>query len=68
MSNHRKKHPHPRLLPPRTLWKRWYSSGAWHKQSVTLQENDEGKVVNGRVYSYHPTKGWRSRSVGGQAA
>jgi hypothetical protein len=43
-------------------------SGTWHKECVILQESDEGKVVDGRVYSYHPTKAWRSRAVGGQSA
>jgi len=68
MSTERKRHSHPRLVPPRTLWRRWFSSGTYQKKLVTLQNNDEGKVVDGRVYSYHPTKGWRARAVGAQAA
>lgn len=26
-------------------------------------QNDNGKIIDGRIYNYHPTKGWRSVSV-----
>jgi hypothetical protein len=59
MATARKKHPHPRLMPPKTVWKRWMDAGKAFKEKVGYIKGDEGRVIGTRLYSYHPTKGWR---------
>lgn len=58
----RLRHGHPALVPPR--WdKRLVKHGEydfrWEK--VRFHANDEGRVIDGRIYTYHPRKGWRAR-------
>lgn len=60
MATGRKRHAHPHLSPPRTIWKRWVSDGRNFKEAVTTERNDEGKIIDGRAFTYHPTKGWRN--------
>lgn len=65
MTTSRLKHAHPTLTPPRRdrkLRKKGVFDFYWEKGQT--HENDEGHVSNGRVYTYHPTKGWRSRRFG----
>jgi hypothetical protein len=57
----RKKHPHPKLVPPKATWRIWFDKGTKHKEKTGYKENDEGRVINGRIFTYHPTKGWRNR-------
>lgn len=61
MSIKRKKHAHPFLVPPRTIWRKWVQKGKQYKEKIGYEENDEGRVIDGRIYTYHPTKGWRNR-------
>lgn len=62
MAVKRKKHPHPVLVPPRTIWRTWSDKGKRFKEKAGYQENDEGRVIGGRIFTYHPTKGWRNRA------
>jgi hypothetical protein len=58
MPTNRKKHAHPPLVPPRRdrmLMKHGRWEFRWEKGDY--HENDEGRVIDGRVYTYHPTKG-----------
>lgn len=67
MSTQRKKYAHPPLVPPRTVIKDVPSKeafGGFERREV-YEENDNGKIVRDRAYIYHPTKGWRSRSIRG---
>lgn len=56
-------HRHPPLKAPRSLFRRTISQGKYLKEKIATEENDNGKIANGRVYTYHPTKGWRNRSL-----
>lgn len=58
----RKRHNHPKLVPPSGMRNVWNDE---HTQIIGREyehQNDNGKEINGRVYIYHPTKGWRNVS------
>ena len=63
MATGRMKHPHPKLVPPRTIWRKRTAKGVTYKEKVGEEQNDEGRVINGRIFTYHPTKGWRNRQL-----
>lgn len=67
MTTKRKKHLHPALAIPRVVKQIWFADGKRFKQQVDYQDNDHGTVKDGRIYSYHPTKGWRNRRAKGAA-
>jgi hypothetical protein len=51
-----------KLVPPKKIYRNVVVDGKVLKEVVKTIDNDEGKIVNGRIYTYHPTKGWRSRA------
>ncbi len=63
MALRRKKHAHPPLTPPRHDKRYLIVSHSPVRVRGEYHENDDGKVVDGRVYTFHPTKGWRNRSA-----
>ena len=60
MTTQRKKHAHPVLVPPRTIPEHFVDG---NKIEEKYLENDHGRMIDGRVYSYHPTRGWRNTAV-----
>lgn len=63
MATRRKKHAHPLLIPPRTIWRRWVDRGTAYKEKIGYEENDQEKIIGGRQYIFHPTKGWRNFKI-----
>lgn len=65
----RQKHSRPHgLVPPRTMYERTLVTGLagvtkWVKKRIREEEGDHGTIIDGRVFAYHPTRGWRCRAA-----
>lgn len=61
----RKRHEHPKLTIPSSVKRITYHGHrvGWLRQKISESDNDHGRVIAGRVFAYHPTKGWRSRAA-----
>lgn len=51
-------------IPKQKKTYKWdFDKGRHVRTIVSRYSGDEGLEMNGRVYTYHPTKGWRSRFI-----
>lgn len=59
----RKKHETPRGFRPPGYERKIMEAGNAYVMTKRPVDNDNGQVIDGRMYVYHPTKGWRNRSA-----
>lgn len=49
----------PKLSIPKFVKDKVFSAGKYIRLSFEKQSNDDGAVKDGKIWRYHPTKGWR---------